>query len=215
MSAATGVVVANNYWAQPLEDTLARAMRVPTGSVGLVLALIQVSFALGLATLVPLGDLLERRRLLAVLLGLCVVGLTALTVAPVLAVLEAGAVLVGMTSVAAQIIVPFAAHLAAPREKRRIVSTVMSGLLVGVLLSRTVAGLLAEAAGWRAVFAVGAVTTAVMGVLLHHSLPRVTPSTRVTYPQLLASVVALMREEPALRMRMLFGALTFASFSAF
>jgi predicted MFS family arabinose efflux permease len=215
MSVAAGVVVANNYWAQPLEDTLARGMHVPTASVGVVLTLIQISYALGLATLVPLGDLVERRRLLAVMLSLCVLGLAALTVAPVLAVLEAGAVLVGTTSVVAQIIVPFAAHLAASHERGRIVSTVMSGLLIGVLLSRTVAGLLAEAAGWRAVFALGAVATAVIGVLLHRSLPRVAPSTNVTYPHLLASVVALVRDEPVLRIRMVFGALTFASFSSF
>lgn len=215
MSVATGVVVANNYWAQPLEDTLARAMRVPIGAVGVVLTLIQVSYAVGLATLVPLGDLVERRRLFAVLLTACVAGLVALTVAPVLAVLEAGAVLVGITSVVAQIIVPFAAHLAASHEKGRIVSTVMSGLLIGVLLSRTVAGLLAEIAGWRAVFALGTVATALIGVLLYRSLPRVAPSTDVTYPHLLASVIRLVREEPVLRIRMVFGALSFASFSSF
>jgi predicted MFS family arabinose efflux permease len=215
MSVATGVVVANNYWAQPLEDTLARAMQVPTGAVGVVLTLVQASYAIGLATLVPLGDLVERRRLLTVLLTVCVTGLVALTVAPSLAVLEVGAVLVGTTSVVAQIIVPFSAHLAPAQEKGRVVSTVMSGLLVGVLVSRTVAGLLAEVAGWRTVFALGAVATALIGVLLYRSLPRVAPSTNVTYPQLLASVVTLVREEPVLRMRMVFGALSFASFSSF
>lgn len=215
MSVATGVVIANIYCAQPLEDTVARTMHVPTGAVGVVLTLLQVGFAVGLATLVPLGDLVERRRLVAVMLTVCVVGLITLSFAPALAVLEVGAVLVGMTAVVAQIIVPFAAHLAAPHEQGRVVSTVMSGLLIGVLVSRTVAGLLAEVAGWRAVFALGAVATALIGVLLYRSLPRIAPTTRLTYPQLLASVLTLVREEPVLRMRMVFGAMAFASFSSF
>lgn len=215
MSVATGVVVANNYCAQPLEDTLARGMRVPTGSIGVVLTLIQLSFACGLALLVPLGDLVERRGLMAIMLAVCVSGMVALTVAPGLAVLEVGAVLVGTTSVVAQIIVSFAAHLAAPHEQGRVVSTVMSGLLIGVLLSRTVAGLLAEALGWRAVFALAAASTAVIGVLLYRSLPKVAPTTSVSYPRLLASVLTLVREEPVLRLRMVYGALSFASFSAF
>lgn len=215
MAVATGAVIANLYYAQPLEDTLAHAMRVPAGAVGVVLTLFQVAYAVGLATLVPLGDLLERRRLLAVLLAVDVAGLVGLAVAPGLAVLEVAAVIVGLTTVVAQILVPFAAHVAAPHEQGRVVSTVMSGLLIGVLLSRTVAGLLAQVAGWRAVFALGAAATALAGLLLIRSLPRAEPTTTLAYPRLLASVVALVREQPVLRLRMSYGALQFASFSAF
>ncbi|MFE7118040.1 MFS transporter, partial [Streptomyces sp. NPDC057654] len=215
LSVATGVVIANLYFAQPLEDALARAMRVSTGSVGVALTLLQVGYAVGLALLVPLGDLVERRRLLTVMASVAVLGMAGLAAAPSLAVFEAGAVVVGMTSVVAQIIVPFAAHIAAPHEQGRVVGTVMSGLLIGVLLSRTVAGTLAEVAGWRAVFALGAAATALIGVLLHRALPRVEPTTALTYPKLLASVLTLVREEPALRARMVLGALVFASFSTF
>ncbi|MBO0827285.1 MAG: MFS transporter [Streptosporangiales bacterium] len=215
MAVATGVAIANVYYAQPLEDTLAHAMRVPVGAVGLVLTLFQVAYAVGLATLLPLGDLLERRRLLAAILVVDVAGLVGLAVAPGLAVLEVAAVIVGLTTVVAQILVPFAAHVAAPHEQGRVVSTVMSGLLIGVLVSRTVSGLLAQVAGWRAVFALGAAATALVGLPLVRALPRVAPTTTLTYPRLLASVLALVREEPVLRLRMAYGAVQFASFSAF
>jgi predicted MFS family arabinose efflux permease len=215
LSVATGVVIANLYFAQPAEDALARGMHVSTGAVGLVLTLFQVGYAIGLATLVPLGDLVEVRRLLTTMIAICVLGLVGLSTAPTLAVLEVAAVIVGITSVVAQIIVPFAAHLAAPHEQGRVVGTVMSGLLIGILVSRTVAGLLTEVAGWRSVFALGAVATSTIGALLYRSLPRVAPTTALSYPQLLASVLALAREEPVLRVRMVLGALVFASFSTF
>jgi predicted MFS family arabinose efflux permease len=114
-----------------------------------------------------------------------------------------------------QIVVPFAAHLAEEGQQGRVVGTVMSGLLIGILISRTVAGLVAQAASWRAVFALGAVLTAVVAVLLWRELPKLAPSVRMTYPALLGSVLRLVREEPTLRLRMVLGGLMFASFSMF
>jgi predicted MFS family arabinose efflux permease len=177
--------------------------------------LLQIGYAVGLATLVPLGDLLERRRLLATMLTVTVLGLAGMALAPSVTVLGSAAVLVGLTSVAAQVIVPFAAHIATSHEQGRVVGTVMSGLLLGILLSRTVSGLVAAVAGWRAVFALGAVVTATVAVLLWRELPTLAPSVRMRYPQLLASVARLLREEPVLRTRILYGALVFASFNAF
>ena len=215
MAFATGAVVANLYYAQPLENTLAAAFHASTGAVGLVITLIQIGYAIGLATLVPLGDLLERRKLLVTLLVVAAAGLVLMTVAPSLAVFGSAAVLVGITSVAVQIVVPFAAHLAEEGQQGRVVGTVMSGLLIGILISRTVAGLVAQAASWRAVFALGAVLTAAVAVLLWRELPKLAPSVRMTYPALLGSVLRLVREEPTLRMRMVYGGLMFASFSVF
>ena len=215
MAFATGAVVANLYYAQPLENTLATAFHASTGAVGLVITLIQIGYAIGLATLVPLGDLLERRKLLVTLLVIATAGMVLMTVAPSLAVFGSAAVLVGITSVAVQIVVPFAAHLAEEGQQGRVVGTVMSGLLIGILISRTVAGLVAQAASWRAVFALGAVLTAVVAVLLWRELPKLAPSVRMTYPALLGSVLRLIREEPTLRMRMVLGGLMFASFSMF
>jgi predicted MFS family arabinose efflux permease len=215
MAVATGVVVANTYYPQPLEDTLAREFNATTGAVGSVITLLQIGYAIGLATLLPLGDLLERRRLLAVMLGVTVLGMAGMAMAPSLAALALAAVLVSLASVAVQVIVPFAAHVAGAHEQGRVVSTVMSGLLLGVLLSRTVSGLVASVAGWRAVFALGALATAAVAVLLWRELPTLTPAVQMRYSKLVVSVVQLVREEPVLRIRMLYGALTFASFSAF
>jgi predicted MFS family arabinose efflux permease len=215
MAFSTGAVVANLYYAQPLENTLAAAFHASTGAVGLVITLIQIGYALGLATLVPLGDLLERRKLLVTLLVIAAAGMVVMTVAPGLAVFGSAAVLVGITSVAVQIVVPFAAHIAEEGEQGRVVGTVMSGLLIGILISRTVAGLVAQAASWRAVFGLGAVLSMAVAVLLWRELPKLEPTVRMKYPALLGSVLRLVREEPVLRMRMLYGGLVFASFSVF
>ena len=171
MTFATGVIIANNYYAQPLEAAIAEAFDAPSSAVGAVLTLIQLSYALGLATLVPLGDLLERRRLTVLMLAVVVLGQLVVAVAPALAVLAAAAAVVALMTVAAQVLVPFAAHLAPEGEQGKVISTVMSGLLIGVLLSRVVAGLVSELLGWRAVFVLGALLTAVAVVLLWRTLP--------------------------------------------
>jgi predicted MFS family arabinose efflux permease len=214
MTFATGVIIANNYYAQPLEAALADAFDAPTSAIGAVLTLIQLSYALGLATLVPLGDLLERRRLVVVMLAVTVAGQAAVALAPSLAVLAAAAAMVGLTTVAAQVLVPFAAHLAPDGEQGRVVSTVMSGLLIGILVSRVVAGLVSQALGWRAVFALGAVLTAVAAALLWRTLPVLPPAARMRYPALLRSVLTLVREEPVLRWRIAYSASSYAAFGA-
>lgn len=215
MAFATGAVVANLYYAQPLEETLAREFNAPSSSIGLIITLLQIGYAAGLATLVPLGDLLERRRLLAGMLSCTVLGLGVMAFAPSLAVLGSAAVVVGLTSVATHVIVPLAAQLAPPDQQGRVVSTVMSGLLLGILLSRTVSGVVASVAGWRAVFGLAAMVTAGVTVLLWRELPTLAPVARMRYSALLASVLRIVREEPVLRVRMLYCALVFASFSAF
>jgi predicted MFS family arabinose efflux permease len=215
MTFGTGAVIANLYYAQPLEEALARAFHASTGQIGLVITLLQVGYAIGLATLVPLGDLVERRKLMVSMLGVAVLGLAGMAAAPGLAVACSAAVLIGVTVVAAQVIVPFAAHLADPSERGQVVGTVMSGLLIGILLSRSVAGFVAQFTNWRTVFAVAAVLTAAVALLLWRELPSHPPVTRLRYPALLRSVLRLIAEEPVLRRRMLYGSLSFAAFSVF
>jgi predicted MFS family arabinose efflux permease len=214
MTFATGVIIANNYYAQPLEAAIADAFAAPSSAVGAVLTLIQLSYALGLATLVPLGDLLERRRLTVLMLAVVALGQVVVAVAPTLAVLASAAAGVALMTVAAQVLVPFAAHLAPEGEQGKVISTVMSGLLIGVLLSRVVAGLISELLGWRAVFVLGALLTAVALVLLWRTLPVLAPTTRMSYPSLLRSVLVLVREEPVLRWRMAYSASCYAAFGA-
>ncbi|WP_433291883.1 MFS transporter [Pseudonocardia sp. CA-142604] len=214
MTFATGVIVANNYYAQPLEDALAEAFHATSSQVGVVLTLIQLGYAFGLATIVPLGDLLERRKLVVTMLSMTVAGMVVVAIAPSLTVLGAAATLVGLTTVAAQVLVPFAAHLAPEGQQGKTISTVMSGLLIGVLVSRVVAGLVSQALGWRAVFVLGAVLTAVAVILLWRTLPVLPPATKMHYFALLRSVVSLVREEPVLRWRVVYSATSYAAFSA-
>jgi predicted MFS family arabinose efflux permease len=214
MTFATGVIIANNYYAQPLEAAIAAAFGASSSAVGAVLTLIQLSYALGLATVVPLGDLLERRRLTVLMLSVVVLGQLVVALAPALAVLAAAAAVVALATVVAQVLVPFAAHLAREGEQGKVISTVMSGLLIGVLLSRVLAGLVSQLIGWRAVFALGALLTAVAAVLLWRTLPVLAPPTRMRYPALLRSVLVLVREEPVLRWRMAYSASSYAAFGA-
>jgi predicted MFS family arabinose efflux permease len=181
--------------------------------VGLLVTISQIGYVAGLALVVPLGDLVERRNLLTRMCLLTAAGLGLVAVAPGLPVLFPALAIVGMTSVAAQIFVPLAADLARPEQRGKAVGTVMAGLLIGVLLARTLSGLVAEVAGWRAVYVVAAMSMLVLAALCRRSLPPMAASARTSYPALLASVVTLYREEPVLRRRGLYGALGFASFS--
>lgn len=213
LAVGSGLSVASNYYVQPLLPDLADEFGVGSSVVGLLVTVSQVGFVAGLALLVPLGDLVERRRLLTAVTALTAAGLSLMAVAPGLAVLFSAAALVGVTSVAAQIFVALAADLARPEQRGKAVGTVMGGLLVGVLSARTVAGLVAEVAGWRAVYALAALSMLALAAVARRELPPVTPSARTSYPSLLASVLTLYREEPVLRRRGLYGALGFASFS--
>ncbi len=215
MALASGLVVANSYYAQPLVGAIADSLHASTTSIGLVVTASQIGYAVGLALLVPIGDLVERRRLLTGVLVGTALCLAAMAAAPSWQVLAVAALLAGTTSVVGQILVPFAASLAGEHERGRVIGDVMTGLLLGILLSRVVAGLLAEIAGWRAVFVLASVLMVVTILLLRTRLPVVPPATRLSYGRALASVLTLVREEPLLRLRMLYGAATYASFGVF
>ncbi len=209
----SGVAVANLYYVQPLLHRVGHAFAIGDGTAGLLVTATQVGYVLGLALLVPVGDLVERRRLIACLLGLAAVAAGVCAAAPGFAVLAGGLVALGVLSVVAQIVVALASGLAAPQERGRVVGTVMSGLLVGILLARTFSGLVAEAAGWRVVFVAGAAVMLALLALGLRALPRAPPTERVAYRAALRSVLTLIVAEPVLRLRMALGALGFGAFS--
>ena len=213
LATTCGTAVASLYYAQPLLHTLARAFSVSTGSAGLIVTIGQVGFVVGLALLVPLGDVLERRGLIVATLLATAVGLVVCAIAPGFAVFAAGTALVGVSCVAAQIVVPMASSLARPQERGQVVGTVMSGLLIGILLARTVSGLIASLLGWRVVFWVGAAVLLALAFVVRRVLPRVPPTTELSYRRVLRSVLALVAAEPVLRQRMVIGALCFGVFS--
>ncbi|MEV0391221.1 MFS transporter [Nonomuraea sp. NPDC050643] len=214
MSVATGLAVAGNYFAQPLLDLIGRELGIGSSSAALVVTAAQGGYALGLILLVPLGDLIERRRLAMSLYAATALFLLVSAMAPNGTVLLVSTALTALTSVGAQVVVPFAATLADPAERGRVVGTVMTGLMLGLLLARTASGALSELGGWRTVYWVNAVLMALMAVLLRVFLPRLGgDGGRLTYPALLRSTVALFRHEPLLRWRAALGALSLASFS--
>jgi len=213
MAVACGAAVANIYYAQPLLSTIARDFSVSDGTAGLIVTASQVGYAAGLVLLVPLGDLLERRRLITRIMLVTVLALAATAASPSFTLLAGALVLVGLTSVVAQILVPLASTLAAEHERGRVVGNVMSGLLVGILVARTASGLIAQAGGWRLVFAISAGLMLVLCGVLRAALPEVRPTTELSYPGLLRSAGRLVIEQPTLRVRMVYGALGMGQFS--
>lgn len=214
MAAATGIAVANLYYAQPLLDTLARAFAVPTHTAGLIVTMTQVGYAAGLMFLVPLGDLVERRRLVVTVTLCAVVALAGAALSPTIGVFFIASLAVGITSVVAQVLVPFAAHLAPDHARGRVVGRVMSGLLLGILLARTVSGVMSDAFGWRSMFWLAAFLMLVLAGVLARALPADRSAERMGYLQLLRSVLHLIRDEPQLRRRIVYGVFMFATFSA-
>ncbi len=215
LAAACGITVANLYYAQPLLDLIAETFGVGQGTATAVVTLTQLGYVLGLLFVLPIGDLVENRVLVTRTLIGTALALVLAAVSPVFGVFLAVAVLVGVTSVVAQILVPLAAHLAPEAERGRFVGRVMSGLLLGILLARTVASLLAEVSNWRVVFAASAALTVVLGVVLHRMLPTRAPDHTAGYGSLLRSLGPLVRDEPVLRRLALSQACMFGAFSAF
>jgi predicted MFS family arabinose efflux permease len=215
LAVACGASAANLYYAQPLLSTIAKDFGTGSGQAGLIVTLSQVGYALGLAFLVPAGDLVARKRLVPIALVLTAAALILASVAPSLGLLTAVSLFVGMGSVAAQILVPLAASLANDSERGRVVGTVMSGLLLGILLARTVAGLVAGISSWRVVYAAAAVLVLVVAATLAKVLPDELPRPKLSYGAVLTSTAHLFAAEAVLRRRAALGGLGFAAFSIF
>lgn len=213
MSVATGLAVASNYYAQPLLDTIARTFSLSINQAGFIVTAAQLGYAAGLLLLVPLGDMFERRGLIVLMTLLAAGGMLITAASQTLWMMILGTALTGLFSVVAQILVPLAAHLAEPEKRGKVVGTIMSGLLLGILLARTVAGLLADIGGWRTVYWVASVLMVLMAVALWRGLPTVKQENHLNYPQLLGSVFSLFINNSLLRTRAALGCLTFANFS--
>ncbi len=214
MSVCTGLSAASLYYAQPLLDSIRRAFHTSTGTAGLVVSITQIGYITGLVLLVPLGDMIVRRVLLPTMVAGLALFLVLVSTSPSVGLLLAGSFIVGALSVAAQITVALAASLASDAERGRIVGTVMSGLLLGILLARTASGYLAQLGGWRTPFRVAAVVMAVLAVVLWRTLPREGRRPAVRYARVLASVPSLLRDEPVILLRSAYGASAFGAFNA-
>ncbi|MCU6668742.1 MFS transporter [Enterobacteriaceae bacterium H4N4] len=214
---ASGLSVANVYYAQPLLDALARDFAISQAAVGGVITATQMGCALALLFLVPLGDRVDRRRLMALqLLGL-IVALVAVGMAQSAPMLLAGMLAVGLLGTAmTQGLIAYAASAAAPHEQGRVVGTAQSGVFIGLLLARVFAGGISDLAGWRGVYFCAALLMLLIALPLWRRLPALPPAShRLSYPRLLISMLTLLREEKALQVRGTLALLMFAAFNIF
>jgi predicted MFS family arabinose efflux permease len=209
-----GLAVANVYFAQPLLQSMAESLEVAPSTIGIVVTVTQIGYALGLLFIVPLGDLLNRRQLIVGQLLLSAVALVVAASAQRLTLFLSSMLLVGLLAVVVQVLVAYAAVLATPAQRGQTVGTVTSGIVLGILLARFVSGVLADLAGWRSVYYVSAVLMLLMAALLLKTLPRqTTEQVKTPYLKLIASLFQLFVTERMLRVRGVLALLVFAAFS--
>ncbi len=213
MAIATGLVVASNYYAQPLLDTIALQFNLTTNMAGFIVTAAQLGYAVGLLFLVPLGDLFERKKLIIVMTTLSASGLLITALSDNIWQILLGTALTGLFSVVAQVLVPMAASIAKPHQRGKAVGTIMSGLLLGILLARTISGGVAMIGGWRAIYWVAFGLMMFLILILALKLPRYHQKTDLNYFQLIGSIGRLFFTTPVLATRALLGALTFANFA--
>lgn len=215
MAVACGILVANLYFGQPLAGPISASLALPPATAGLAVTLTQAGYAVALLLLVPLGDLLETRALVVGTIGIGALALAAgaVSTAPLPFFLASFAI--GVCSVSAQILVPYAAHIAHEHERGHVVGRVMSGLLLGIMLSRPVASFVTSLAGWHAAYALAAMLMAVLAVLLARILPRRKPATSLRYGRLLVTLGTIWKSHPILRYRALVHAGLLGSFIYF
>ena len=210
-----GAIVANIYYAQPIIELIAPDIGLSSTAASLIVSLTQIGYALGLFFLVPLGDLLENRRLMLVTTVVAILSLLGAAFAEQPNVFLLVSLLVGFSSVSVQMLIPLAAHLAPEESRGRVVGGIMGGLLLGILLARPIASLVADHFGWRAVFGSAAVVMIGISVVLATTMPKRLPDHRASYGQLLFSLWTLLRTQPVLRQRAFYQACMFATFSLF
>ncbi len=215
IASACGLVVANIYYAQPLAGPISLALGMHAGTAGLIVTLTQLGYGLGLFLVVPLGDLVENRRLVLVLLGLSALALLGAALSTQAVAFLLSALLIGISSVAVQVLVPYAAHMAPAAQRGRVVGNVMAGLMLGIMLARPVASSVAQLSSWTMPFKLSAGLMIVVAAVLWRTLPPRVPAASLRYGELLGSMAHLLRTTPVLRRRSVYHACMFAAFSLF
>lgn len=210
-----GAGVGNLYWAQPLLGAIAPELGVAPGTAGLLVTLAQIGYALGIFFVVPLGDTRNRKRLIPAIMVCCSLSLAGCVLAPSFALLLSTLALVGFTNVAGQMLLPLAGDLASDEQRSRVLGTVASGLLSGVLLSRLISGVVADMFGWRMVYGLASGTILVLAAIMWHAIPVLAPRERISYGRLLYSVLDVVSRYPRARILPLFGAPLMCVFTAF
>lgn len=210
-----GAGVGNLYWAQPLLGDIAAELGVMPGTAGLLVTLTQIGYALGVFFVVPLGDTMNRKRLIPAIMVCCSLSLAGCILAPNFALLLTTLAFVGFTNVAGQMLLPLAGDLATDEQRGRVIGTVASGLLTGILLSRTVSGIVADAFGWRMIYGLASAAILVLAVVMWRAIPVLKPRKRIPYGRLLCSVVQVTLRHRRGKVIPLFGASLMCVFTAF
>ena len=215
MAAACGIAAANIFYNQPLLEKFAASFNVSPARAGLVATAAQVGYGTGIFFFCPLGDLIERRRLVLLLISACCLFLVGIAMSHWFWLLVVFQLLVGITAMSAQVLISLAIDLSPPAKRGHTVGILMAGLLMGILLARTVAGFVGDTFGWPSVYIMAAVLSAIMAGLLWVSLPHRAPTLRISYPRLMHSLVELLKTQPQLWVSSIVSGLSFAGFTAF
>jgi predicted MFS family arabinose efflux permease len=215
LAVSCGIIVANLYYSQTLIGPISRDTGLSAGMAGLIVTLTQIGYVLGLLFIVPLSDIIENRRLAVGGLAIVIAALIATSLASGAALFLSASLLIGLGSVVAQILVPYASYLASEEQRGRAVGNVMSGLLLGIMFARPAASFIADLWGWKAVFGMSAGFITLVALVLSRSLPQRKPAPGLKYSQLIASLKRLLLTTPVLRRRALYQACLFGSFSLF
>ncbi len=216
LATAVGIIAANLYYAQPLISMISKAIGLDPSAAGLVVTLTQAGYGLGVLLVVPLGDILENRRLVLTMVFVTVIGLLGLAFVTQLIPYFIAAFATGVGASTVQIIVPYAAHFSAPEKRGQVVGSLMSGLMLGIMLSRPIASLLTDLFSWHAVFVLSAFLMVVLGFVLFYFLPERKPhNLNLHYTQLLASMGRLFVSTELLRRRAIYQSCLFAAFCLF
>ncbi len=215
MAVVGGTAVANLYYNQPLLAVIAESFHAPTQQVGLIPMMTQIGYALGLLLFVPLGDIMERRRLIVTMLIATALVLLTAAMSPNITWLIVASLLIGMTAIVPQLVVPFAAFLVEPGKRGKAVGTVMSGLFIGIVLARITSGFVGANFGWRAIYFFASGLMMLIAIVSTFILPTAKPSVTLSYPKLILSLGEVIREQLLLRQVALIGAMSFAGYSIF
>lgn len=210
-----GVAVGNLYTAQPLLNDIALSFGAQPDSASMLITCTQLGYATGILLLVPLGDIRNRRRLIPVILFLSAISLCLTAVAPSMPLLMAAMALTGLTTVAGQLLTPFAGDLASPSQLGKVLGTIISGMLIGILLSRTVSGVIADFLGWRAVYFIAAGGALILAFLMLRMLPADIPRQHLSYRELMRSLLSTIAESATVRITLLIAACGFLVFTLF
>jgi len=212
---ACGIVVANLYYAQPLIALISPEIGLSESAASLIVTLTQLGYCIGLVLLVPLGDLIENRKLVIFTICAAILALFIAMLAPTASWFLFSAFMIGIGSVAVQMLLPIAAHIIPEHRRGRTIGNIMSGLMLGIMLARPFSSLVADFFGWRTVFGVSATLLIVLAVILWFLLPIRKPQSNHHYFSLIASLWTLLRETPILQRRAIYQAALFASFTLF